>query len=286
MREDLPRTAALILAGRLDGRFFASFRPLEATGSIRRSAGAAGCRDRGAWRVHEATSGVAIRPPLQTQAGGRPRRRNPADTGGPRSDALGGCRDAQLAKGRDAIAMVSDAGMGRRRIPHRRVTRPRRQRARGAFAAAVADVKNPTIDAMGCCVTSRRPDSARGARVIGSSVTPLPAADRDLPGLGRCAGARIARADRIVTGRAQRGPERRSIVPSDSTSCSSRRWPGHPGEEKSAARVQSVRAVRTPRRVGRGVLAGAVTPASGSRTRTDEAISRGFGTDLPWSNQI
>jgi len=58
------------VAGRLDGRFFVLLDALNATGSLRKAASAAGYSYKGAWMVLEAASGLAKEPLLETATGG------------------------------------------------------------------------------------------------------------------------------------------------------------------------------------------------------------------------
>jgi len=70
MRDASLLTGDLKVAGRLDGRFFALLSALESTGSIRKSASAAGYSYKGAWMVLEAACELANQPLLETNTGG------------------------------------------------------------------------------------------------------------------------------------------------------------------------------------------------------------------------
>jgi molybdate transport system regulatory protein len=63
-------SADLRLAGRLDTRFFALLAALDATGSLRRAAAAAGYSYKGAWLVLETASNLSTTPLLETATGG------------------------------------------------------------------------------------------------------------------------------------------------------------------------------------------------------------------------
>jgi molybdate transport system regulatory protein len=60
----------LSLAGRLDARFFALLRAIEATGSINRAARTAGYSYRGAWLLLETASNLAHEPLIERSTGG------------------------------------------------------------------------------------------------------------------------------------------------------------------------------------------------------------------------
>lgn len=62
--------ADLRLAGRLDARFFALLRAIDATGSINRAAATAGYSYRGAWLVLETAANLATLPLVSTATGG------------------------------------------------------------------------------------------------------------------------------------------------------------------------------------------------------------------------
>lgn len=62
--------ADLRLAGRLDARFFALLRAIDATGSINRAAATAGYSYRGAWLVLETAANLATQPLVTTATGG------------------------------------------------------------------------------------------------------------------------------------------------------------------------------------------------------------------------
>ena len=61
----------LRLAGRLDARFFALLRAVEATGSLHKAALAAGYSYKGAWLVLETAANLAHAPLVERSAGGR-----------------------------------------------------------------------------------------------------------------------------------------------------------------------------------------------------------------------
>lgn len=61
---------ALTLAGRLDARFFALLRAIDATGSLNRAAKTAGYSYRGAWLVLDAASALAQEPLVESSTGG------------------------------------------------------------------------------------------------------------------------------------------------------------------------------------------------------------------------
>lgn len=70
MRDASILTGDLKIAGRLDGRFFALLEALDATGSLRKSASAAGYSYKGAWMILEAACELANQPLLETTTGG------------------------------------------------------------------------------------------------------------------------------------------------------------------------------------------------------------------------
>ena len=61
----------LRLAGRLDTRFFALLRAIDASGSLQKAARAAGYSYKGAWLILETAGNLARSPLLQSQTGGR-----------------------------------------------------------------------------------------------------------------------------------------------------------------------------------------------------------------------
>ena len=61
----------LVLAGRLDTRFFALLAAIEATGSIHKAARTAGYSYKGAWLVLDTAGNLALSPLLETATGGR-----------------------------------------------------------------------------------------------------------------------------------------------------------------------------------------------------------------------
>jgi len=70
MRDASLLTGELKVAGRLDARFFALLEALDVTGSLRKSASAAGYSYKGAWMVLEAACELACQPLLETSTGG------------------------------------------------------------------------------------------------------------------------------------------------------------------------------------------------------------------------
>ena len=70
MRDASILTGELKVAGRLDARFFALLEALDVTGSLRKSASAAGYSYKGAWMLLEAAGELANQPLLETSTGG------------------------------------------------------------------------------------------------------------------------------------------------------------------------------------------------------------------------
>jgi len=70
MRDASILTGELKVAGRLDARFFELLEALDATGSLRKSASAAGYSYKGAWMILEAACELANQPLLETSTGG------------------------------------------------------------------------------------------------------------------------------------------------------------------------------------------------------------------------
>ena len=70
MRDASLLIGELKVAGRLDARFFALLEALDATGSLRKSAQAAGYSYKGAWMLLEAACELASQPLLETSTGG------------------------------------------------------------------------------------------------------------------------------------------------------------------------------------------------------------------------
>lgn len=70
MRDASILTGDLKVAGRLDGRFFALLEALDATGSLRKSASAAGYSYKGAWMILDAAGELANQPLVASATGG------------------------------------------------------------------------------------------------------------------------------------------------------------------------------------------------------------------------
>ena len=70
MRDASLLTSDLTIAGRLDARFFDLLAAVEATGSLRKAASAAGYSYKGAWMLLEAASELASLPLFETSTGG------------------------------------------------------------------------------------------------------------------------------------------------------------------------------------------------------------------------